>query len=966
MATMMELSPLRGGLTLGVFFLLTSLALPAAAQDMDGDGVPDSRDVCPTTSMGLSVDGAGCDAYCEVVDATTDVFLRSRLLEVGTAAAASFGASTVPPAGWHARAPGGRLGFVADPDRTDWMSYKGDFFVPGTPEEGFGMSVGGTSYFNSTLMSENGIPGSFTGTRAECRPLVCGQRGGGAVFWSGTRAGIDVDHTYSVLNEGLFILVEVTLTNTNILPRTVTYFRNVDPDNMQPVTGDYDTQNTIVSQGDGSATSIAHVSATTTGPDSYLALISNDPDARVSTGGFSNRSGNAIWDCTGPGFLCTPGATRFADEAVSLAVRKTIPGGGSVTFSYAYTLDAVEVATASACTTPSTCGDSVIEGTESCDDGNTMPGDGCDSSCAIETGYDCMGSPSMCAPICGDGMVLMGEGCDDGNTMPGDGCDASCAVETGYACSGMPSMCSEVCGDGVVTMGEGCDDGNTMPGDGCGMGCTVESGYSCMGSPSSCMEVCGDGVVTMSEGCDDSNTTGGDGCSATCGVEPGYSCAGSPSACGEICGDGLVVGAEGCDDGGILPGDGCSATCTVEPGYGCMGAPSMCSPVCGDGAIIAPETCDDANTTGGDGCSASCMTEPGFVCTGAPSSCARCVDTMAGMGTDLGCMMASPYCIGSGTSAFCASCEDDTSGGTDLGCGAASPVCDTSGAPTHVCVACEDDATGTGVDNGCSAATPVCGTTMAGAPGCFECAIDDHCGVGTVCDPSGSCVPGCTDDTDCAGTPATPVCDVSTRMCAECLTAAECAGTEICGAMNTCESIDTDGDLVPDERDDDDDNDGIPDAEEIDPALLGDSNGNGILDYEDAALVMCTDAGGDGVCDELPMSIDFDGDGIANHLDLDADGDGIADLVEGGGVDMDGDGRADAYVDADGDGLHDPYLAAPLPLPSSDGDASPDFLDRDADGDGLSDTLEAGGTDVDGDGVPDGATDGDDDEGERR
>ena len=200
MATMMELSPLRGGLTLGVFFLLTSLALPAAAQDMDGDGVPDSRDVCPTTSMGLSVDGAGCDAYCEVVDATTDVFLRSRLLEVGTAAAASFGASTVPPAGWHARAPGGRLGFVADPDRTDWMSYKGDFFVPGTPEEGFGMSVGGTSYFNSTLMSENGIPGSFTGTRAECRPLVCGQRGGGAVFWSGTRAGIDVDHTYSVRN----------------------------------------------------------------------------------------------------------------------------------------------------------------------------------------------------------------------------------------------------------------------------------------------------------------------------------------------------------------------------------------------------------------------------------------------------------------------------------------------------------------------------------------------------------------------------------------------------------------------------------------------------------------------------------------------------------------------------------------------------------------------------------------------
>ncbi|MFT5582550.1 MAG: cysteine-rich repeat protein, partial [Cognaticolwellia sp.] len=37
----------------------------------------------------------------------------------------------------------------------------------------------------------------------------------------------------------------------------------------------------------------------------------------------------------------------------------------------------------------STCGDGVLDGTETCDDGNTSAGDGCDTSCALEVGYEC-------------------------------------------------------------------------------------------------------------------------------------------------------------------------------------------------------------------------------------------------------------------------------------------------------------------------------------------------------------------------------------------------------------------------------------------------------------------------------------------------------------------------------------------------------------------------------------------------
>ena len=61
--------------------------------------------------------------------------------------------------------------------------------------------------------------------------------------------------------------------------------------------------------------------------------------------------------------------------------------------------------------------------------------------------------------------------CDDSNLVSGDGCSSSCQIETGYQCSGGNSttkdQCNEICGDGK-NMGEvQCDDGNTQNDDGC-------------------------------------------------------------------------------------------------------------------------------------------------------------------------------------------------------------------------------------------------------------------------------------------------------------------------------------------------------------------------------------------------------------------------------------------------------------------------------------------------------------------
>ncbi|XP_069565911.1 pappalysin-2 [Brachyistius frenatus] len=50
------------------------------------------------------------------------------------------------------------------------------------------------------------------------------------------------------------------------------------------------------------------------------------------------------------------------------------------------------------------CGDGLIQGTEECDDGNLLDGDGCSKKCHKETGFNCKGEPSQCYVFDGDGV----------------------------------------------------------------------------------------------------------------------------------------------------------------------------------------------------------------------------------------------------------------------------------------------------------------------------------------------------------------------------------------------------------------------------------------------------------------------------------------------------------------------------------------------------------------------------------
>ncbi|MDB4267431.1 gliding motility-associated C-terminal domain-containing protein [Flavobacteriaceae bacterium] len=135
--------------------------------------------------------------------------------------------------------------------------------------------------------------------------------------------------------------------------------------------------------------------------------------------------------------------------------------------------------------------------------------------------------------------------------------------------------------------------------------------------------------------------------------------------------------------------------------------------------------------------------------------------------------------------------------------------------------------------------------------------------------------------------------------------------------------LDTDGDGSGNACDDDDDNDGIADADDafpLDASESLDSDGDGIGDEQDP------DADNDGIADEDDNCII-----VANTDQADMDNDGIGDVCD---TDADGDG----YSNVDETSCDSNPLNASSTPSDLDGDFIPDCIDSDIDGDGYENT----------------------------
>ncbi|MDO8509498.1 MAG: DUF4215 domain-containing protein, partial [Nanoarchaeota archaeon] len=265
---------------------------------------------------------------------------------------------------------------------------------------------------------------------------------------------------------------------------------------------------------------------------------------------------NAEWQCDGDfGGVCTYGDPEYYFTATVRNEGTSISSEGRASGS----LDITELS--------ATCGNGILQGTEQCDDGNTINSDACTNSCT--------------SAICGDNIVRSGFEICDGNTR-------ICTIN-GYAgtqacnnqCNAFNTcIATESCGDGRINGNEICDDGaNNGNANKCNLQCTEITA-----------SLCGNSITEAGEQCDDGNTIQTDSCLNTC--------------VSTTCGDGIVQSPNGnnvneiCDDG-VDNGNAnkCNSQCT-----------GLTSALCGNNIIETGEACDDGNTVNTDDCTNSCIT----------------------------------------------------------------------------------------------------------------------------------------------------------------------------------------------------------------------------------------------------------------------------------------------------------------------------------------------------------------------
>jgi len=207
------------------------------------------------------------------------------------------------------------------------------------------------------------------------------------------------------------------------------------------------------------------------------------------------------------------------------------------------------------------CGNSELDGGETCEDGNTVNGDGCNSQCQNEkcvtqtapkiacttnadcgTAFDCDTVSGFCGPwvLCEDGNACTTDTCN--TALNGGTCQhAAKNCADNFGCT--TDSCDAATGDCLhVPNDAACNDQNVCTDD----VCTVQSGCA---------------TTANDDPCDDNNScTTDDACVAQV-------CTGTPiDGCG-VCGDGQVGGSEECDDGNstFATGEYCGANCVLVP-----------------------------------------------------------------------------------------------------------------------------------------------------------------------------------------------------------------------------------------------------------------------------------------------------------------------------------------------------------------------------------------------------------------
>ncbi len=281
-----------------------------------------------------------------------EIYLKGNFIELGIAAGGSCGTiGDLIPAGNHSWYTWGE-GFVADYQMDGWTvgtpPYSGDYFLPGTPWEGwlcqFTFQGNKYEFTNSDAMAQ-----SYSGF-AGVPPTSLVNTSSGithSALWTGTATAagqsLKVEQNFHFTDTDAKFIIDVTLTNVGPDPlEDVEYARAVDPDQEEDWTGNYTTSNYVAHQPDGTDNSALVVAnGLTYGIPMGLMLVHPNAKAHVVPDNLLISSPDEALDFT---FAPTQGSPYVNDVGVAVATRiHLLNPGQSVSFPVAYLLNINEI-----------------------------------------------------------------------------------------------------------------------------------------------------------------------------------------------------------------------------------------------------------------------------------------------------------------------------------------------------------------------------------------------------------------------------------------------------------------------------------------------------------------------------------------------------------------------------------------------------------------------------------------------
>jgi gliding motility-associated-like protein len=280
----------------------------------------------------------------------SNCFLQGCYEEVGISSCGVYGTTVLPPVAGGPFGPyhpkpeffggGTYFGFVADHQKDGWAAgtpnFCGDYFVPGSPVEGWQIQSGASVYTNTDVGCYlSNIPGSVTD--------YTDTGGYKSATWEGSIAALNLSVTQKTTfpDGALFFLTTVTLCNEGATDLTSIYYkRNVDPDQDEPWSGNYSTYNTVIYNPPVGDTALVTAEGQVYG--CFLGIGAIDPRARVSYGLFGTTDATASNAWAGTGGYSGSGTTS-CDCAAQITFKVDIAAGECTTINFAHVLDPVDL-----------------------------------------------------------------------------------------------------------------------------------------------------------------------------------------------------------------------------------------------------------------------------------------------------------------------------------------------------------------------------------------------------------------------------------------------------------------------------------------------------------------------------------------------------------------------------------------------------------------------------------------------